>query len=169
MIRRSLIAFFEKYKDDSNLKLTDSEKTEIESFIKSNRFHFILRNQILMNPIPKRLKKEETEQQRAAHETLPLISFLDRVSNFYFDSTMTHYIQMTNKTAVDGKGIFQLGLVQDFFKKMKISISEIKIIGDYFDLDCHYNRNFRTEILRNSFENSGFIYSSGVVEYNFKT
>ena len=59
---------------------------------------------------------------------------------------------MTNKTALDGEGIFQLGLIQDFFKKMKIPISKIKIIGDYFDLDCHYNRNFRREILRNSFE-----------------
>ena len=71
---------------------------------------------------------------------------------------------MTNKTAVDGKGIFQLGLIQDFFKKMKIPISEIKIIGDYFDLDCHYNRNFRKEILRNSFEYLCLHNSSGVAE-----
>ena len=76
---------------------------------------------------------------------------------------------MINKTAIDDEGIFQLGLIQDFFKKMKIPISEIKIIGDYFDLDCHYNRNFRREILRNNFEYSGLRYSSGVDEYNFET
>ena len=80
MIRRSLIAFFTKYKDDSNLNLTDSEKLEIKTFVTSNKFHFILRNQIVMNPIPKRLKKEETEEEREPHENHPLRVFLERVS-----------------------------------------------------------------------------------------
>ena len=83
MIRRSLIAFFEKYKDDSNLNLTDEEKSEIDTFVKSNKFHFILRNQIVMNPIPKRLKKEETEEQREAHEFHSLNVFLERVSHHF--------------------------------------------------------------------------------------
>ena len=98
MIRRSLIAFFAKYKDNLNLNLTDAEKTEIESFIKSNRFHFILRNQILMNPIPKRLKKEETEQEREAHEFHSLNVFLERVSHYDYESlrvlkSMTHFFK----------------------------------------------------------------------------
>ena len=77
-----------KHKDDPDLNLTTKDKSEIEEFVKSNKFHFILRNQILMNPIPKRLKKGETEEQRAPHETLPLQTFLDRVSH----SIMTHQL-----------------------------------------------------------------------------
>ena len=80
MIRRSLIAFFTKHKDDSDLYLTDEEKSEIENFATSNRFHFILRNQIVMNPIPKRLKEEETEKERERHENHSLQVFLQRVS-----------------------------------------------------------------------------------------
>ena len=86
MIRRSLIAFFVKYKNDSNLNLTNAEISEIETFVKSNKFHFLLRNQIVMNPIPKRLKKEETEEQRGPHEYHSLSIFLERVSRFYCDS-----------------------------------------------------------------------------------
>ena len=79
-IRRSLIYFFMKHKDDPNLNLAIEEKCDLEYLIKSNKFHLILRNQILMNPIPKRLKKEETGQQRAKHETHSLGAFLERVS-----------------------------------------------------------------------------------------
>ena len=92
MIRRSLIAFFFKHKDDLDLKLTDSEKSELETFVTSNRFRFILRNQIVMNPIPKRLKKGETEQQREDHERVSLKVFLERVSYSHYDSSiMTHF------------------------------------------------------------------------------
>ena len=80
MIRRSIIYFFMKHKDDAELNLTIEKKSEIVEFVKSNKFHFILRNPILMNPIPKRLKKGETQEQRALHESLPLQTFLDRVS-----------------------------------------------------------------------------------------
>ena len=69
------------HKDDSDLNLTIEEICDLEYLIRSNKFHFILRNQILMNPIPKRLKKEETEQQRAPHETHSLGAFLERVSH----------------------------------------------------------------------------------------
>ena len=88
MIRRSLIAFYTKYKNDSNLNLTSREKSEIETFVKSNRFHFILRNQIVMNPIPKRLKKEESEEERGPHEDHPLNVFLERVSHYYYESSL---------------------------------------------------------------------------------
>ena len=81
MIRRSLIYFFMNHKDDLDLNLTIEEKCDLEYEIKSNKFHFILRNQILMNPIPKRLKKEETEAQRGPHETHPIGAFLERVSH----------------------------------------------------------------------------------------
>ena len=81
MIRRSLIYFFMNHKDDADLNLTIEEICDLEYLIRSNKFHFILRNQILMNPIPKRLKKEETEQQRAPHETHSLGAFLERVSH----------------------------------------------------------------------------------------
>ena len=52
---------------------------------------------------------------------------------------MTSLIQMISKTALDGEGIFQLGLVQDFFKKMNIPLSQIKVVGDFFDLDERYS------------------------------
>ena len=94
MIRRSLIAFFSKYKDDTVLNLTDAEKSEIETFVKSNRFHFILRNQIVMNPIPKRLRKEKSEQERGAHEYHSLNVLLERVClSHYKSSMMTHHLK----------------------------------------------------------------------------
>ena len=47
---------------------------------------------------------------------------------------------MIHKTAIDGLGIFQLGMVQDFFKKMKIQISEVQVNGEYFDLQLSQNQ-----------------------------
>ena len=58
---------------------------------------------------------------------------------------------MINKTAIDDEGIFQLGLIQDFFKKMKISLSRVAIIGDIFNLDWTSNRNFWTDFDRKGF------------------
>ena len=65
---------------------------------------------------------------------------------------------MINKTAIDDEGIFQLGLIQDFFKKMKIPLSQVAIIGDIFNLDWTSNRNFWTDFDRNSFKFSGQVY-----------
>ena len=63
---------------------------------------------------------------------------------------MTHLFQMIHKTAIDGMGIFQLGLIQDFFKKMKIPLSNVKVIGEYFDLDLRYraSSDFDTDFPR---------------------
>ena len=84
MIRRALVKFFNDHKADVDQNglplLTSHEQTDIEQFVKSNEFHFILRNQIVMNPIPKRLKKEETGDQRAPHETNFIRGCLTRVS-----------------------------------------------------------------------------------------
>ena len=79
MIRRALVKFFENHK----AVLTNQEQTEIENFIKSNEFHFYLRNQIVMNPIPKRIKKQETATQRGPHETNYIRGCLIRVSIYY--------------------------------------------------------------------------------------
>ena len=65
---------------------------------------------------------------------------------------MSHTIQMIHKTAIDGMGIFQLGMVPDFFKKMKIPISDIKVEGEFFDLDRYQNPNFRREFISNNFK-----------------
>ena len=87
MIRRSLVKFFKDHKDDLDTNglplLTNQEKTDIEHFVTSNEFHFILRNQIVMNPIPKRIKKEETGSQRGQHETNFIRGCLTRVSIYY--------------------------------------------------------------------------------------
>ena len=87
MIRRSLVKFFKDYRasvDQNGLPiLTSQEQTEIENFVTSNEFHFILRNQIVMNPIPKRLKKRETATQRGPHEENYIQGCLIRVSIYY--------------------------------------------------------------------------------------
>ena len=49
---------------------------------------------------------------------------------------------MIHKTAIDDMGIFHLGLIQDFFKKMRIPLSKVKVIGEYFDLDLRYKKEF---------------------------
>ena len=75
MLRRSLIDFFSKHKDDLDLNLTNKEKSRIDAFVKSKKFHYMLRNQIVINPIPKRLKKDGPGQQ------IGLQVFLQRVSH----------------------------------------------------------------------------------------
>jgi hypothetical protein len=40
---------------------------------------------------------------------------------------------MIHETAMDGKGIFNLDIVQKFFKKMKVPLDQIKVKGDFFD------------------------------------
>ena len=80
MIRRSLKDFFEKHKDDPDLGLTSVEKAEIEKWLDENKFHSILRSQIVMNPIPKRVKKEETKSVRNQHETHYIKEASERVS-----------------------------------------------------------------------------------------
>ena len=72
---------FMNHRDNPDLNLTAEEKCDLDYLIKSKKFHFILRNQILMNSIPKRLKKRETGQQRGPHETHSLGLFLKRVSH----------------------------------------------------------------------------------------
>ena len=67
MLRRSLKDFYHKYKD--NADLTSEEKIELEEWLKEDKLHSILRQQITMNPIPKRIKKGETKAQRHPHES----------------------------------------------------------------------------------------------------
>ena len=69
MIRRSLKDFYKKHKDDADLNLTSTEKTEIEEWLDENKFHSILRSQIVMNPIPKRIKKDKSKSERAPRES----------------------------------------------------------------------------------------------------
>ena len=64
---------------------------------------------------------------------------------------MTNFIQMIHKTPLDGEGIFQLGIIQDFFKKMKIPLSRIGLDGELFNLDWTSNRNFWTDFDRKGF------------------
>ena len=68
MIRRSLKNFYENHKDDIDLNLSPTEKSEIKKWLDENEFHLILRSQIVMNPIPKRIQKAKTAPQRAQHE-----------------------------------------------------------------------------------------------------
>ena len=72
---------------------------------------------------------------------------------------------MINKTSIDGKGVFQLGMVQDFFKMMKIPLSQVQVNGEYYDLRLSQNqirnlvrfnripsRSFQTKFNRKDFE-----------------
>ena len=84
MLRRSLKDFYDKHKDDTDLNLTSGEKTELENWLKEDKFHSILIQQITMNPIPKRTKKEETKAQRVQHETHFIKECSERVSYFLY-------------------------------------------------------------------------------------
>ena len=85
MIRRSLKEFYEKHKDDVDLNLSLAEKHEIEKWLDENEFHSILRSQIVMNPIPKRIKKADTAYQRAPHEVHYIKESSERVSPVKFE------------------------------------------------------------------------------------
>ena len=80
MLRRSLKDFFDKHKDDVDLNLTSKDKTELENWLKEKKFHLILRQQITMNPIPKRIKKGETKDERDRHEGHFIKECSERVS-----------------------------------------------------------------------------------------
>ena len=80
MLRRSLKDFFDKHKDDVDLNLTSKDKIELENWLEENKFHLILRQQITMNPIPKRIKKGESNNERARHEGHFIKECSERVS-----------------------------------------------------------------------------------------
>ena len=74
---------------------------------------------------------------------------------------------MIFKTPIDGIGIFQLGIIQDFFKKMKIPPSKVKVIGKYFDLDMRYKTEFKRDfpIFHNSIAVQGLCPAVGITIY----
>ena len=82
MLHRSLIYFYNQYKNDDDLHLTEEEKKDIEDWLinEDKKFVSILRQQITMNPIPKRIKKGETAIQRHSHENESLQKCFYRVS-----------------------------------------------------------------------------------------
>ena len=55
---------------------------------------------------------------------------------------------MIYKTPIDDVGLFQLGIIQDFFKRMKIPLSEVKVSGEYFDLDMRFMTEFERDFPR---------------------
>ena len=77
MLRVSLLLFFNKHRGH----LSPEEQKDVENFVKNDNFHGILRTQITMGPIPKRIKMEETAEQRAPHEYNMLYGFLASVRN----------------------------------------------------------------------------------------
>ena len=72
--------FYEKHKNDNDINLTPAEQTDLENWLGENKFHSILRSQITMNPIPRRIKKGETATQRAPRETHCIKEASERVS-----------------------------------------------------------------------------------------
>ena len=65
---------------------------------------------------------------------------------------MSHTIQMIHKTAIDGMGIFQLGMVPDFFKKMKIPIFDIKVKGVEIQFGSVSKSKFPQRIYKDQFQ-----------------
>ena len=88
MLRRSLKDFFDKHKD---LNLTSTEQIEIENWLMEDKFHLILRGQITMNPIPKRIKKGETAAQRNLHERHYIKECSERVSHLIQFKSQNYY------------------------------------------------------------------------------
>ena len=72
--------FYEKHKDDTDLNLTWIEKALLETWLEKNELHSILRSQITMNPIPKRIKKGATAAVRNQHEAHYVKECAERVS-----------------------------------------------------------------------------------------
>ena len=92
MLRRSMKDFYQKHKDDIDLNLTPTEKVELEAWLEENKLHSILRSQITMNPIPKRIKKGATATVRAPHEAHFIKECSERVSPANDESSMSHSI-----------------------------------------------------------------------------
>ena len=90
MIRRSLKSFFKKHKDAADLNLTLAEKDEIKNWLDRNDLHSILRSQITMNPIPKRIQKGKTQSDRAQHETHYIKEASERVSQSPTESSLDY-------------------------------------------------------------------------------
>ena len=88
MIRRSMKYFYEKHKNDNDINLTPAEQAELENWLEENKFHSILRSQITMNPIPKRIKKGETASARYPHEAHFIRECSERVSQVL--SSLSH-------------------------------------------------------------------------------
>ena len=80
MLRRSMKDFYEKHKDDIGLNLTSTDKAELETWLEENKLHSILRSQVTMNPIPKRIKKGATAAVRNQHEAHYVKECAERVS-----------------------------------------------------------------------------------------
>ena len=83
MLRRSMKDFYEKHKNDIDINLTPAEQADLESWLEDNKLHSILRSQITMNPIPKRIKKGETASVRGQHEVHYIRECSERVSLVY--------------------------------------------------------------------------------------
>ena len=83
MLRRSLKDFYGKHKNDADLNLTIREKCELENWLNEDKFHSILRQQITMNPIPKRIKKGETAAERNPHEAHSNKACSERVTAWF--------------------------------------------------------------------------------------
>ena len=86
MLRVSLKSFYERHKNDADLNLTPTEKTEINIWLNEHNFHLILRKQITMNPIPKRIRTEETPARRNRHEAHSIMFFSEKVSLLRIES-----------------------------------------------------------------------------------
>ncbi len=57
---------------------------------------------------------------------------------------------MIQGTAMDLQGIYQLEIVQQFFKIMKIPLDQVKVKGDFFDFNIGpvgETRNFLNSII----------------------
>ena len=68
MLRAALKHFLRRNKSNLSQDVID----EVNSFLNRNDFHKYLRYQIIMTPIPKRIKKDESAEERRPHEVHPL-------------------------------------------------------------------------------------------------
>ena len=64
MIRSALKYFLRQNKKNMTQDVID----KVNELLQRNDFHSYLRKQIIMNPIPKRIKKDESAEERRSHE-----------------------------------------------------------------------------------------------------
>ena len=87
MLRAACRNFLRRNKKSLSQDVID----EINNFLNENDFHKYLRNQIIMNPIPKRIKKHESAEQRRPHEVHPLRSAALQVRLTFFMYLVNSY------------------------------------------------------------------------------
>ena len=124
MLRASLKHFLRRKKKTLSQDVID----QIDDLLNENDFHKFLRNQIIMNPIPKRIKKDQSADGRRPHEVYPLRSASLQVSlNFNIYVPFLYLFKMACPSSMAPAGVLLLERVDKVLKLMGIKPENVKL------------------------------------------